>query len=225
MKKIPILFLVIQALYPVCYFCAKLFGWTLVLNNPFVYPAVEAILSIAMTITAVRRKAEFAKREKVLASIALPVGLLNGLMLILAEGSIAAALIGMACCFVMYSKGRRPKGLRVLTGILSAVLTLAVVVLLPAALIFGDFGASTVLKSIPSPNGRYTAQIVDVDQGALGGNTTVRVRRSSGLFRAIESICGFEKTAYIGDWGIGDALNPEWMDGDSLKIDGEIYDL
>lgn len=225
MKKIPIFFLAVQALYPACCFCAKLFGWTMVLNNPVVYPAVATVLSMAMTVLAVRRKAEFDRREKTLISIALPVGLLNGLMLILAEGSIAAALISMACCFVMYKKGRRLKGLRILTSVLSAVLTLAVVALLPAALVFGEFGASSVLKSSFSPDGRYEAQIVDVDQGALGGNTTVRVRRSSGLFRVLEDICRFEKTVYIGDWGIGDALIPEWVDGDSLKIEGEIYDL
>lgn len=225
MKKIPIFFLAVQALYPACCFCAKLFGWTLVLNNSIAYPAIAAALSMIMTVMVICRKEEFAKREKTLVSIALPVSLLNGLMLTLAEGSIAAVLISVVCSFVMYRKGRRLKGLRVLTGVLSAVLTLAVVVLVPAALIFGEFGTSTVLKSSFSPDGRYEAQIVDIDQGALGGNTTVRVRRSSGLFRAIEGICEFEKTVYIGDWGIGDALNPEWMDGDSLKIEGEIYDL
>ena len=39
--------------------------------------------------------------------------------------------------------------------------------------LFGSIGYVKVVRSVPSPNGEYIAEILDSDQGALGGDTII----------------------------------------------------
>ncbi len=41
---------------------------------------------------------------------------------------------------------------------------------------FGEFGKTSVVKEVISPDQNYVAELVDVDEGALGGETLVNVK-------------------------------------------------
>lgn len=75
----------------------------------------------------------------------------------------------------------------------------------------GDFGAKTVLSTLPSPNGYYNLVVIDDDQGALGGNTIIDLEREYfGL--AKHRI----RTVYIGHWGEKPFV--QWRDDENALI-------
>ena len=65
--------------------------------------------------------------------------------------------------------------LLILLLILSVLIVFLVCILGPFVAVFKDFSKKTVVQTIPSPSGKYYAQVIDDDQGALGGNTIVEV--------------------------------------------------
>ena len=69
--------------------------------------------------------------------------------------------------------------LLILLLILSVLIVFLVCILGPFVAVFKDFGKKTVVQTIPSPSGKYYAQVIDDDQGALGGNTIVEVCKKS----------------------------------------------
>lgn len=62
------------------------------------------------------------------------------------------------------------------------------------ALIFGNIGQNTVVQTVESPSGKYYAQVIDSDQGALGGDTLVDVYEKSKINAILFKI---EKELYI----------------------------
>lgn len=137
---------------------------------------------------------------------------------------VVACLIvsGAACCYmcVRFSRSR---------PLMITVLSINGVILIPLAFFvfiactFGSIGADTVVRSLPSPDGRLIAEVIDDDQGALGGSTQVWIRGSrEGSFLLI----GWKETGkrlYYGKWGEFNRMTLEWKDGETLLIDGKSY--
>lgn len=84
---------------------------------------------------------------------------------------------------------------------------------LPVVLI-GSMGSATVVESAVSPDGVYRAELINVDQGALGGDTVIKVLReeSSGRFWNDDEII------YMGQWGEFDYMDLSWEDCDTLVV-------
>ena len=85
--------------------------------------------------------------------------------------------------------------------------------------LFGNFGENTVVKSAVSPNGKLRAEVVANSQGALGGDTIVRVYDDVELDLVVFEIKKHPKTVYIGEWGEFDFTQIEWKDDECLIID------
>ncbi len=80
--------------------------------------------------------------------------------------------------------------------------------LLPALAIFsffaltsGSIGQNTVVETVESPGGKYYAQVIDSDQGALGGDTFVDVYQSGEINALLFKIEKAPQRVYSGDWG------------------------
>ena len=61
-------------------------------------------------------------------------------------------------------------------AIFSAVAGMLVGLFVGLTALFSNFGHTEVLKTLASPSETFEARVIDVDQGALGGNTLVDVR-------------------------------------------------
>jgi len=102
--------------------------------------------------------------------------------------------------------------------------TFAVVLFSFAALIaslFGDMYKNTVVQTVESPFGGYYAEVIDSDQGAMGGNTFVDVYEKGGIDWWI-----FKKKPqriYRGPWGEYNRMEIAWVDENCLMINGVEY--
>lgn len=88
---------------------------------------------------------------------------------------------------------------------------------------FGGLRSDTVIAETDSPDGRYTAVIISSDQGAMGGDTLVNIE-SNGNSRnfLLSEIKKDPETVWFGNWGEHERLNIQWIDNNTLSINGEI---
>ena len=111
-------------------------------------------------------------------------------------------------------------------GKLMAVLLVAFL-LSPLGLFFllmTEFGQNTVVKTVESPHGSYSAQIIDSNQGALGGATYVEVVEKGVdlfLFRVEKA----SRRIYSGGWGEAERLHVFWTEDTCLMINGREYPI
>ena len=104
-----------------------------------------------------------------------------------------------------------------LGGILGTIIVALLGVVLFFVVMIGNIGQKTVVQVLPSPDGTYEARVIDVDQGALGGDTVVEVERKGFLTRP--------KRIYIGEWGEWETMEIYWKDETTLVINGVWYDV
>lgn len=106
--------------------------------------------------------------------------------------------------------------LKGLIPVTRAIGILIYVLLIPVGLygiFIGDFGANTVIDRQYSPNGIYSAVTIDSDQGALGGDTYIKLER---IYYGI--LKKDIKTLYQGHWG--EKPTVIWSDKNTVNING-----
>lgn len=104
------------------------------------------------------------------------------------------------------------------------IVALVTLTLLPLCLL-GNIGETTVVDVFPSPDGRYYAELIDDDQGALGGNTCVDVYRTAELDLGVIRFCSVPKQVYWGNYGEFNDMTIEWKDNETLLINGKEYPI
>lgn len=107
----------------------------------------------------------------------------------------------------------------------------SMVILIPVFLLcllltFFTIGQLRVVQSVPSPDGTYYAEVIDDDQGALGGNTLVEVydtRKKIDLF--FLSVQKNPQRVYFGRWGMFKNMKLEWESEQVLLINGVPHEI
>lgn len=105
-----------------------------------------------------------------------------------------------------------------------AALLLLLLMLLPFLLFLlslRGLSQNTVVQTLQSPEGTYFAQVIDSDQGAMGGATIVEVYQS-------QSFLGRHKKVgrvYTGSYGEHKTMQICWKDDHCLIIDGIEYPI
>ena len=89
--------------------------------------------------------------------------------------------------------------------------------------IFGAIGSDTTVQSLVSPDGRNIAELIDADEGALGGSTLVTVRPNFEGGFLVFRWAGISSTVYSGEWGEFNDIDIEWQDDETLLINGKKY--
>ena len=87
-------------------------------------------------------------------------------------------------------------------------------------------GRNRVVQSLPSPGGTYCAQVIDSDQGALGGDTIVEVYESRKQVNLL--LIKLQKNpqlVYLGNWGEFENMNLRWESEQVLLINGRSYEV
>ena len=145
-------------------------------------------------------------------------------MLLLRSGGLPIlllALVTLAACALLCLHGRR--GLpRKLSLSLSALLLIPLLLLAFGSLFFGGIGQRKVVRQVPSPDGSLLAEIVEADQGALGGATLVELcpRGWDGKWGVRLS-----RQIWFGPWGEHNNLELRWKDAGCLVIQGRDYPI
>lgn len=202
-------------------------GWIMgdrfVLYSYFIFGMMLAALSLLALVFLLASKTVPGRQGAVFSALLLPLSVGNGICFLLHDGSkptLFFILIACGCAAVLFFRFANPAVLKIISGVLSVLLLL----LLPAVYLLKGFSSNTVVKSVPSPQNTYVAEVIDNDQGALGGNTWVNVRDSG---KTVNVWIGrFEKPptrVYTGKWGEAAKMQIDWNNGDVLVINGREY--
>lgn len=165
---------------------------------------------------------------RVLSAIITPISLINSVLYILECPQIwviASALISAGCCCYLTVKYGKPLALKIVTLELSALMILPIAFFSFVALIFGNIGQNTVVQTVESPSGKYYAQVIDSDQGALGGDTHVDVYEKSIINAILFRIETKPQRVYVGDWGESNNMQIHWKDDKCLVINSVEYEI
>ena len=84
--------------------------------------------------------------------------------------------------------------------------------------VFFPIGQNTVVQTVESPSGKYYAEVIDSDQGALGGDTVVNVYEEKGINLFLFKIEKEPQRVYLGEWGAFENMEIYWKDDGCIVI-------
>lgn len=201
------------------------FGYTVTFFDYTAVALLTAVVAVAETVLSViAKRQDYNKTVSVLFALSAPLLLIRLFM----SGNLSATaavciLISICCCFYLTVKHGRPTALKVIGLVIFLILILPVCFLTLAELLFGSFGQNTVVETLPSPGGTYYAEVIDSDQGALGGDTIVNVYENFEFNAVIFKITKTPKGIYSGEWGEYKSMKIHWKDEKTLVINSVEY--
>lgn len=161
--------------------------------------------------------------------ILLPFLILINWICYMVLASFRTVVLYMPVCFVCtltyMLKHIRHKGWKISLTILYILILVPVCFILLLCLLFGNFGLYTVTETVYSPDGKYRAEVINNDMGALGGSTLVNVCSEQVLDFYFIEIAEKPHRIYEGTWGEYDNIKILWADNYTLIINGTKYQI
>lgn len=197
--------------FPLGTLISDCFGYTFEFTGISVFAVITAVVSVCAAF--VLRETIEDKTAQIILAVITPLSLVNAVFYIFECSRIlvvASVLVSAGCCCFLSVKHGKPIVLTVVSLVLSVLMLLPVGFISFIALIFGNIGQNTVVKTIESPRGTYYAQVVDSDQGALGGDTFVDVYETSGINAVFFKITKKPQRVYHGEWGAYKDMDIYW---------------
>lgn len=218
---LPCLLIVISSFLPILTLVLYCAGYSVTLFSYTAFSAVSALIYLASYLW-IRKNNKFCK-----ALAFLPIFSLINLAVYVYKSKSVAVLICMGICFifsaVIAEKACNSSKTKVASVLTSAVLSVPLLIVSLAVVTFGKFGVNTVVDRIYSPEKTYYAEIVDNDQGALGGDTIVYACKNSKLNLLVLTISKTPQRVYVGDWREYETMQITWKNENCLLIDSEEY--
>ena len=156
-----------------------------------------------------------------------PVTVMDGLCAVWCTRWLPAAVCAVCWCVCGGILFRRavPKGVKkVLTLIVTVLMIVLLVLSCPLDLFAETMGYVRTVQEADSPDGTYTADLIDSNDGALGGDTLVKVYDNAQTVNLLFGRFTPEpKLIYRGDWGEFDEIELSWEDDHTLDFDGRRY--
>lgn len=218
--------MILLALYgfvPVCCLLAGSMGYHFSLRNYEVFAVLLAVVSVGGIVAAFAdREREMMTGGRVAVSLMLPISLINWLVVIWSSEwgyTLLCMIICSVCALIYLIRYGRKLALKIAVGVLSVILFLPLCLVSFFDLIFNDFGENTVVETVYSPDEVYRAEVIDEDQGALGGSTIVRVydtRREFDLY--LFRVWKNSKCVYTGEWGVWKTMEIHWEEDHTLVV-------
>ncbi|MBE6812319.1 MAG: hypothetical protein E7523_05505 [Ruminococcaceae bacterium] len=213
----------LTAFFPAASALTAVFGYKITLRYIPVFAMILAVLSAGSIMGHLIYKP---KKMFVLTAVLALVSIVNAALLIFTCNTptvIIGTLFSAICCCLLPAVHAKRLAVRI------TALVLSVLMLLPCCycgfifLIFGNIGQNTVVQSAVSPDGTLCAEVIDSDQGALGGNTLVQVRETYSFDAGIFEISKKAQRVYMGEWGEFKDMEIEWKYDNCLSVNGHEY--
>ena len=216
-------------LYPAGVIITACLGYTFKLIRVSAFAIAISALSVCIVVLdLIGKKTLENKAIQFLLAMITPLSLINAVFYVFECPQIlviASTLISSGCCCYLAIKYGKPMSLNIIALVLSALMILPIGFFSFIALIFGNIGQNTVVKTVESPSGKYYAQVIDSDQGALGGDTLVDVYKKSGITAILFKIEKKPHRVYSGDWGEFENMQIYWKDDNCLVINSIEYEI
>ena len=221
-----VLFLFI-ILLPLGIVVSDCFGYTFKLTSYSAFAVMIALLSVGIvTLCLLSKKPIENRATEILLALMAPFSLINTVVYLFECGTILVAIcmfFSVCSCGYLTAKYGKPLALKIPALVLSVLLIFPVLFYGAVAVLFDDFGQNTVVKSVESPNGVYYAEVIDSDQGALGGDTFVNVYENTEIDIFIFKISKEPQRIYSGAWGEFKDMAIYWKDDRCLVINSVEY--
>lgn len=217
----------VMALYPLGSVILLCFGCSMTLFSVPGFAVALAVLSVCVVaLDFAVIETEPSKTVRILLAVLLPLSLINSFCYLSACGRIWVFGCGAAsivCAFILTIKYAKPLWLKITAFALSALLAGPVVLFSFFALF--PIGQNTVVKTVASPGGKHYAEVIDSDQGALGGDTVVNVCSNWEVDLLLFKIQKKPQRVYSGYWGEFEDMEICWKDDSCLVINSVEYKI
>ncbi len=215
---------VLLLVQPVGTVLLSLVNYSFVLTGDIVFAAVclLTVLGAAIINTAAGRDSDNGGCAVFNALIA-PVSIISLLFISYKQDSLWPVGLMLLCVIISFYlslRFGRPKGLKIGAGIVGGLMLLPVIFLSFLLTVMNDFGSYRVVDTYYSPDGKYYAQVIDSDQGALGGDTVVEVYKSGEINLGFFKIVKGPRMVYFGQWREYEHLLIYWREDNSLVVQG-----
>ncbi len=216
-------------LYPVGIIITSCFGYSFELICVSAFGIAIAVLSVCIvTLDLICKNALVNNAIRILLAILAPLSLINAAFYIFECPQIwviTSVLLSAGCCCYLTVKHGKPLALKIIALVLSALMILPICFFSFIGLIFGNIGQNTVVQTVESPSGRYYAQVIDSDQGALGGDTLVDVYHDCGINVILFKIEKKPQRVYHGEWGEFNNMQIHWKNDNCLVINSVEHEI
>lgn len=138
--------------------------------------------------------------------------------------AIALSLMCVVGAVLLLKRAKPHKGWKIATSVAAGLLFGLYVLSLPFMAFGMMIGYTEIVDTVYSPNGRYRAELLDINEGALGGDTVVLVYDERGsLDMGFCTLQKEPKIAYTGPWGVFKDMELKWDSDECLRINGKDY--
>ena len=138
---------------------------------------------------------------------------------------ILPILICPVCAVWLFRLSGKGNLFRRVFKIISMMISPVFVIFVLLFILLSDFGRTTIVRQIDSPDERHRILLVDVDQGALGGNTDVFVEHKQAAFDFGFFLMQKKSLIYRTGWGAFEDMELEWKDDATILIDGKAFQI
>ena len=195
------------------------------------YPLVYTVIVFLATLSgAIFRRRIMPEKGfgRACALLLLPVALINTLCASFEANivSIILLVLSCVCALLIFLISPNRKWAKVLGYVFSFILALLATIIVFLSLTFGSIGSTTVVQEKISPDGKHIAYLIDVDQGALGGDTRIEIMK-----KPVKTPFGRYSSYYYLDWdnwagvGVLSEMTFEWLDNDTLLYGNTEIDI
>lgn len=218
--------LVLTVFYPVGCAAAACFGCIMTVPSVAVYAFVTAFLSVCAVIIGFFDKEKAASKSAMAVSAVLPPLSLVGAIFCVIKCSTAfvavCCLVSAVCSVTLAIRNGKPFVLKTVSLSFAALLIIPAGFIMTVILLFGKLSANTVVRTVGSPSGHYYIEVVDSDQGALGGDTRVELNERV-LDLGIFGIQKKPRRLYTGHYGEYSDMEIYWKDDSCVVINSVGY--
>lgn len=202
------------------------FGYTVTLISYTAFSVVSALIFVVSAyVISKAGKLNPNKTLRILISLLPLFSLINALIYIYKSKSVAVVICMIICFICSAVVAERICNHKIASVLTSMVLSLPILIVSFAVVFLGNIGVNTIVDRIYSPEKTYYAEIVDSDQGALGGDTVVYVYKNNKLDLFFMTVNETPQRVYLGDWREYETMQITWKNENCLLIDSEEYTI
>ena len=229
---LPFLMEIFLIIFGIFYFILNRLGYIFVPTNVILFYILSAIIIIYFTILTLKYKNIQTKISIILSAITPILAVIYLILKFISSSNeginlnifIIYAYITLICNMVIFFLYAHRKIIKIGLGILYSILTVLSFLILLVFLFFGNFSVDKIVNSENSPNSKYFVEIIEKDQGALGGNTYVRVwMQSKNINVFVGTIKKVPKYIYRGRYGELYSATLRWETDEILYMDNIKY--
>lgn len=198
------------------------YEWALVSDR-----GVAAVFTLLFCVLVLRMPGE--EIPALVAAMTPPFAMVNLYVWLYATKDGLVVLLFLVCAAVsmrLLKSTQLVKSARILSAVLALLAFVPYLLLLPFLAFGFAIGETEVVDTVYSPDGTYRAELLNVDQGALGGDTVVNVYNEEKVLDfGFAQLREKPNRVYMGPWGAFEDMELEWTSDSVLCIDGVAYEM